>query len=206
MSLLKQTVKSARAFALAAACSALLFAGAQSSQAATLHYTEVSTLSGTVDGTPFTNATVTFQTSGDTANITAVVPSLLYELAGTVTFDIAGIGAGTFNGSDSFGVFALHQGATNAVGFLDVTLRDAIPYLGISDTSYDLSTATSLTGTNSFASHAAGYSTTLGTLIINGASGSGSFTATEVAAAPEPSSMALMAGALAAAVGFRRKR
>ncbi len=120
MSLLKKSVKIRPAFALAAACSALLFAGAQSSQAATLHYTGVGTFSGTIGSTPFTDATVTFQTSADTADIGGI-PGVLYTLAGTVSIDIAGIGAGTFNGSDSFGVFALHTGAINGVGFSDIT-------------------------------------------------------------------------------------
>ena len=187
---------------LTATCSVVLFAGAQSSQAGTLSYTQVSTLSGTIGGTAFTNATVTFQTSADTAN--TISGGGAYLLAGTTTVDIDGIGTATLNGSDSFGVFALSFNGLKVAGFADITTQVAIAYIGI-PTAYDLSTAASFTGTNAFVGNR-NNATSLGILHITGASGSGSFTATEVADAPEPSSMALLAGALAAAVGFRRKR
>jgi hypothetical protein len=70
-----------------------------------------SSVSGTLNGTPFTNAQVTITATGDTSNVPDVAdcgsnPTLPCNAPLTVTFNIAGVGSGTI--TDSLLIFDNH--------------------------------------------------------------------------------------------------
>lgn len=65
-------------------------------QAAQITYTLTSTGTGTLGGTPFTDAVVTVTLVGNTANVTTVSPFLFNP--GSATVDVAGVGTGTLTG------------------------------------------------------------------------------------------------------------
>lgn len=70
---------------------------APSAKADPISYTEQAVLSGELDGTTFTDATVTFTVTGDTSDITNPSPGIYKNepLTGTVT--VAGVGSDTFS-------------------------------------------------------------------------------------------------------------
>ena len=183
-------------------CVALAALSATAS-AAVMTYTQTATLSGTLGGTSFTNAAVTFRMTADTANIQIISNEILMPtLAGVTTIDIAGFETATFNGSSDFGVLAADYSTEvgfSAVGFADLTNVTSIAFIyQTSEPAYGLATATTLTGTGRF--NSGPFSTTLGDLELTGASGSSTFTAV-----PEPSAFVLL-GLGAIGLATRRRR
>jgi hypothetical protein len=72
----------------------LLFAafGTAMASAGTITITETITTSGVLDGTTFTGKLVTLTLTGDTNNVTGT-----YQLPGTATVSVAGVGSDTFS-------------------------------------------------------------------------------------------------------------
>lgn len=62
-------------------------------------YTFTGTASGTIGGTPFTNATLTVTSTGNVSTVSCTSTCSLYPAAGASAFTISGIGTGTFSGS-----------------------------------------------------------------------------------------------------------
>lgn len=111
-------------------------------QAAAITYTTVSTASGTLGGTPFTNALVTVTLTGDT---TGVEPSIFapgwLQNIGTATLSVAGGGTATFNSPNGYAALLADFGG---------------PVLGIIE--FDNLARTSFTGiTGTFGPSLAGY-------------------------------------------------
>jgi hypothetical protein len=172
-------------------------------------YTQTGFLSGSLDGTSFTDAAVTLRVTADTANVNyaelygGLMP--VWTNAGVTTIDIVGFETATFNGSNTFGVFSQNLSAllpgTAAVGIGDLTNLTAI--LGnyqTTELNYALDTATTFTGAATNSNET--YSTTLGDLITTGTSGNATFTA---AAVPEPSAFALLGLGTVGLVARRRR-
>ena len=177
--------------------------------AALMTYTQTGFLSGSLDGTSFTDAAVTLRVTADTANVNyaelngGLMP--VWTNAGVTTIDIVGFETATFNGSNVFGAFSLNLSAllpgTAGVGIGNLTTFWSI--LGTSQTAeptYALATATTFTG--AAVASTATYSTTLGDLITTGKTGNATFTA---AAVPEPSAFALLGLGTVGLVARRRR-
>jgi hypothetical protein len=94
------------------------------SLASPITYTETATASGSLDGTSFTNATVTLTFVGDTANITSVSGTYINDV-GTATVSVSSVNGGAPVGfTDTIGVYS-SPGAvlgSGTVGFADFSV------------------------------------------------------------------------------------
>jgi hypothetical protein len=179
-------------------------------------YTEVATISGSLNGVDFLDAQVTITGSGDTDNIVHGMPCCYRNLlgAGTVTFDLAGFGTGTFtdlvgvvvNQTNTEGIPGEPDTGISGAGFSDFTSNFLIlwtedPAFATWDLSTDIGPLTNAGFCNCDPTANISFPTTLGPLHISATDPT--FTA-DVAAtpAPEPASLALVALGLAA-LGFR---
>jgi hypothetical protein len=177
---------------------AALLCGA--ANASLIVYTEQDTVSGSLGGVGFTNATMTLVLTGDTSNVTNP-SSGLFQNAGPATVAISGLGSGTF--LDSIIVFAFQP--NQAAGFEDITkpadILDTLlaPPLG----SYDLTTSIGpVLGTAAF-NPSTGFATSAGTLVLTAASNP---TFSAAVAAPETSSLGLVGIGLAGVVVIARRK
>jgi hypothetical protein len=174
--------------------------------AALMTYTQTGFLSGSLDGTSFTDAAVTLRVTADTANVNyaelnEVLPH--WSNAGVTTIDIVGFETATFNGSNVFGAFSLNLSALGTAGVGIADLTNSYGILGnyqTTELNYALATATTFTGAATNSNET--YSTTLGDLITTGTSGNATFTA---AAVPEPSAFALLGLGTVGLVARRRR-
>jgi len=190
---------------------ATLAALSATASAAIMTYTETGFLSGSLGGTSFTNAAITLRVTADTAN---VLSGALYGVfpywtnAGVTTIDIVGFQTATFNGSHSFGAISenisLLQPGTGAMGIGDLsTFAFVLGNYQTAEPDYALATEKTFTGAAAAAD--ATYSTTLGDLITTGVTGNATFTAAEVSAVPEPSSLGLLALGAGGLLARRRR-
>jgi hypothetical protein len=191
-------------------------------QAAVITYTMSSLASGTLGGTPFTDALVTVELTADTSGVVEPAPSdggapgVLFN-EGTATLTIAGLGTATFN--DPFGYFAVFFPASvfpgcPCVGIFEGGSGGGTAILGLVDASlagYDLASAFGpLTGTGAgLAMHPDGspveFLTTAGALFLTSGGDRATLTVT-VEAVPEPASLSLFAVAAFGAIAARRRR
>jgi hypothetical protein len=201
-------------------CTLILLGAVATAAASPMTYTETGYLTGTLGTTPFHNAAVTVTTVGDTANI--VNGGGISLLDGTTTIQIEGFGLATFNGSDDSGVFAedmsSHSLGLGIVGMWGNSSDGPKVFSMIFDASpsYDLSTSATLTSPSPDPDYTDFYpsgpfSTSLGDLSIDSASGTGTFTAAATSSVPEPSQIiSLLAlsgiGGLGALVKLRRRK
>jgi hypothetical protein len=198
---------------LALALAATLLVIAPATRAASIVYTLTGTFSGSLGGTPFTDAAVTLTVVADTSGIVSghVVytggEAPFYTNPGTATIDIAGVGTATLTGPDTFGV-AAHDASILIPGLGVVAVIDVPLLVGIAGLYftlppfYDLGSAVTLTGSTWASTDP--FPTTLGTLQLESATGSGTFTAVLV---PEPAQWAVLGVFLCGAmVAVRRLR
>jgi hypothetical protein len=185
---------------------------APNARADNLTYTETATMTGTLDGTPFTNALVTISLTGNTLDI--VHPAVgLYELAGSPTVSVAGVGSDTLPGPA--GVFVQLQIASATAGFIDfntvpfvesgAVVLETINVGGAAFGDYHLSTSIGPVTDSPGFDPSVLFFTTSGFFRITDSSES-TFTAvdnTTTMAAPEPSSLLLLASGLLAMGMFR---
>ena len=141
---------------------------------------------GTINGTPFSNATLTITATADSASVvsSSLGPATMYNLLATPTFTItqgANIWTGTLlqtsgydwgvNSVVNWGLAFPGNGIDHVAGFLagtpiaGVTCLPGVATSGGSGT--DLSTATSLSGSHNLGSTPCTLSTSLGSLVIS---------------------------------------
>jgi len=185
-----------------------------------VRYTEIATISGSLNGIDFVDAQITITGSGDTNNITHGQPCCYANRLGvsTVTFDLAGFGSGAFtdlvgvavNQTNTGGIPGEPETGISGAGFSDFTSNFLILWtLGPAFSTWDLSTDIGpLTGPgfcncNPIADIS--FPTTLGPLHVSATDPT--FTADVVPTpAPEPASLALFAIGLGVlGFSFRKK-
>jgi hypothetical protein len=100
-----------------------------SAQATPISYTETTTGTGVLNGTPFTNVLVTFTFSGDTSNVAlfepGTCPSCLVNVPLTAKVNVAGGGADTF--TDVVGVLGFPVPNADLGNRAGVVFVDAAP-------------------------------------------------------------------------------
>jgi len=161
-------------------------------------YTEQTTGSGSLGGSSFTNALVTFVLVGDTSTIYSDAPGVFRDL-GTATVTVAGIGTAAF--TDQMG-FASIQ-AWPLAGIFDHTMGDfgLLFTIDPSLATYSLATAIGPVSSQAFYEPLS-FPTAEGDFILTGtATGVSTFNATTV---PEPGSLALIGIGLASLFACRR--
>ncbi len=171
-------------------------------QAGMVNYTlDGGTISGTLNGTPFTNAHFTITATGDTSSVVTGVlgPGTLYSLIASSTISIDGVGSGIFS-SSTFGPSSVHYPfpGNDLSGFGDASQPLAFT-IDAGSAANDLQTLGTVSG-NLIAVNTT-YGTSAGDLIITNSGGIGSFT---VSAVPEPST--LMSSLVAIGAGLAAVR
>jgi PEP-CTERM motif len=170
----------------------------------TVTYTETATVTGSLGGTPFTNATVTLSGTGETANITSIFTNI-YDLLLPVSVQVSGI-PGTYTFTD-FVQVAANQNVSGA-GFGDVSVDLAILFTDASAfSSYNLASSIGPISGTPVGNPLYHFPTTGGSLILNDVS-SVSFQAVDQSpgVTPEPSSFALLGTGILALAGTARRR
>jgi hypothetical protein len=166
------------------------------------------TASGSLNGTSFTDALVTFTETYDTTTVGPIFSGFDVQ-ATTSTFDVAGVGSGSFTSSTGLlsrsGGLVLFEGLVTDVS-VSVIVEENSPVLD----GYDLTTSIGpVTGTLGFYSLGPVYDTTAGHLNFSSFGNGLTFTATAgVAATPEPATLAPACLAALAGVGcaWRKRR
>jgi hypothetical protein len=164
--------------------------------AGTITITETITTSGALDGTTFTGNLVTLTLTGDTNNVTGA-----YELLGTATVSVAGVGSDTFS-DPQMEAFVL-QGSSEG-GISDVTEAwDVLDVHNVAFDTYTLNTSFGPVSGGTFGNPEV-FNTVGGTFTITGplnVDHPATFTATLT---PEPGSL-MMLGAGLGLLGLGRR-
>jgi hypothetical protein len=191
------------------AAAVLLFAAAAfpAARAESVTYTLTGTFSGSVGALTFNSVAGTFSLVGDTANTTSVGGGFYTNTLGVATISIDGIGTAFFY-SPTFGAEAQFGGA----GFYDPDTGFGVSLYDPALTGYTLSSSFTDSGPllESFdASFGGTEATSLGDLTISGDVGTtATFTASgsQIAATPEPQSIALVATSALGLARILRRR
>jgi hypothetical protein len=120
---------------------ALLAGVPRLAEASPVTYVDSGLASGSLGSSAFTNALVTLEFVGDTANITNPQPGLYFNMPGTATVTVAGIGTATF--TDPMAAF-VNQNFIPPVS----------PFAGISDQSFPGGAVVLATSNSAFSSYA----------------------------------------------------
>lgn len=170
--------------------------------ASPITYTETDTVSGSLDGITFTDASILLTMNNDTTSIVGA-PGFFYNV-GTATVSING--GAPLNFSNTMEVFS-NQG-TKAVGFEQYGFLDVLDDVAAPFATYDLATSIGPTTGTPLLNPGYSFATSGGAFIITSA-GDPTFSATTGATVPEPGSLGLLAMgllSLAAVYGYRRRR
>ena len=173
-------------------------------------YTETVVATGSLGGTAFTNALVTFTQTADTNDILHTTSSSYSLDALTSTVDVAGLGTASFTNPTLIGV--QHAGTGSFAGLVEGTAAVGGPIIfAVNDVAfdtYDLKTSIGpIVGTPVYAPFT-GFKTSLGLFVINlpaNQTGGATFVA-NVALIPEPSSFVLSGIAIVSGLGYARSR
>jgi hypothetical protein len=165
-------------------------------------YTMTDTGTGSLNGSPFTDASILLKMINDTTNIITAGPSLFHN-AGTSTVSVNGGAPVTF--TDTTHVFSNQP--FSAVGFNDQTHHtDILVENSSSFATYALAAIGPITDSARIGNAGFNFPTTGGDFILNSVGDTATFTATAAAApVPEPGSLALFSVALAG-LGFLFRR
>jgi hypothetical protein len=184
-------------------------AGLIPAAATPITYTISAIGSGTLNGTPFANATITFTQVGDTANVfTNPLPFICgagVTCAGAESTNTVAIsGVGTFTLTDETEFF---DNSNGTAGFSDDTLF--VDFLDEDNSAFDSYGLTTALGpiVDSISADTTGFTnepTNAGSLTISSFSGQATFQAVPGSSVPEPANLLLMGTGLLALL-FRRK-
>jgi hypothetical protein len=181
----------------ALAAAALVLAAA-SATAAPITYRTTATATGTLGGTPFTDALVTITGIGDTTSVTCVVD---YCETGTLDAMVSVAGIGTADFTIDVRLFAAW--GVDAVGFFDNAQFDILDTFNPALAGYDLQSPFGpVTGESAINSDDS-YATTLGLLLLTSA---GDSTFEAFSPVPEPATLGTLGFALASLAALRRRR
>jgi hypothetical protein len=161
-------------------------------------YKEVVTTSGSLNGASFTNALTTITA----VSFGAITHTSVYFVSAIGSFDIAGIGGGSFAAP----IYVFNNQTTSKAGISDPsTFHDIVNTQNAAFATYDLSTPITVSGTTSF-NNGFGFATDAGLLMFTSVSNS-TFSATDTETVPEPSTWVLLLSALGIfSLLIRRKR
>jgi hypothetical protein len=214
-------MKRLRLVQLAVFTAALAFAGGGVALATPITYTEQAVASGTLGATPFSDANLTIQWTGDTSSVGLPGSfladlSYFYNIAGRSAVDltISGVGSTTF--TDGVEVFVDPTLPTPVAGFAEPDPAGALGILGTFDSafgSYGLTTPIGPITDNvsfSFLSAASPFGLTwdtgLGGLTLTAVGVDSTFAAITTSPVPEPASLALFGTGVLTFVGRRLRR
>jgi len=166
---------------------ALLMCGS-SAHADTITFTETVTLSGSLDGTSFTNALVTFTVVGDTSNSSNGGSGSVYRLPGVTTVNVAGVGTDTLSDASTG---AADNQTLGLAGVSDFTTHLGLVFT-VDPSAFDTYFLTTSIGPVSGSSEVSltSFATDNGSLVISAGARTATFGAVE--ATPEPAALAMM--------------
>jgi hypothetical protein len=178
---------------------ALLVCGS-AAHADSITFTETITLSGSLDGTPFNSALVTFTVVGNTANSSNGGSGTVYRLPGVTTVNVAGVGSDTL--SDASTGVSDNQ-TSGLAGVADFTTHVGLVFT-IDPSVFDTYFLTTSIGPVSGSSEVSlfTFATTGGDLVITSGASTATFGAVE--ATPEPPSWFMLVIGLLALGGVRK--
>jgi hypothetical protein len=172
--------------------------GSISASATPITYTQSTTATGSLGGTPFTNALVTLSLVSDTTNVFAGGP-LIINFVGTFSLNIAGFAPATFTQA---GMEVIELPAFDLISIGNGSFGSVLATTDGAFGTYDLKSGIGpITGPNSPGINFP-WATTAGSFIMTSASDVATFTAT----VPEPVTLSLFGAGLAGAVAMRRRK
>jgi hypothetical protein len=172
-------------------------------------YTETVIASGSLNGTAFTNASLTISATANTTQIISGGGGFFSVIPTSNSFTITGVGSGSFT-SSIFDVFVnqTFSSPSAAAGFGGDGGASILDTFNSAFSTYALATAIGPISGSSFINSGSSFATTAGGFVLTSTTGNVSFTATP-AGVPEPSSLAMcgVAGMIGLVVArMRRKR